>query len=126
MIPCRYCGGTPELRHHRAEFTHFTDDSYMVVCKDCGARTNSHPNEELVKLQWDRECVMRLVTEDETQRYIEIDGKRVEVESCRECPCYSEVDKDGKGPWCKHPVNYAWPREGHRYGKYCPLRKVDG
>lgn len=126
MIPCRYCGGTPELRHHRAEFAHFSDDSFMVVCKDCGARTNSHPNEELVKLQWDRECVMRLVTEDETQRYIEIDGKRVEVENCRECPCYSEVDKDGKGPWCKHPAHCAWPWEGHRYGKYCPLRKVDG
>lgn len=64
MIPCRYCGGTPELRHHRAEFTHFTDDSYMVVCKNCGARTTTHPDPEFVKRWWDMECVMKLVTEE--------------------------------------------------------------
>ena len=25
-------------------------------------------------------------------KYIEIDGKKVEVESCKDCPCYEDVD----------------------------------
>ena len=28
MIPCHYCGGTPELRHYKADFDH------VVIVKD--------------------------------------------------------------------------------------------
>lgn len=128
MIPCHYCGGTPELRHYKADMGHFAADTYVVVCKYCGARTNEFPDPETVKLWWDREYVMELVKEEkEKDRYIEIDGKRIVVGSCKVCPCYSEVDKDGKGPWCKHPdgCKHNLPDlPGRRYGKHCPLWEV--
>lgn len=127
MIPCRYCGGTPELRHHRAEFAHFSDDSYMVVCKNCGARTSDNHDPEVVKRQWDRECVMKLVTEDEVPRYVEIDGIRVEVDSCKECPLLDERSEEAV-PWCRHPLSDRMVTidvlEDGRVADVCPLRKV--
>ena len=128
MIPCHYCGGTPELLHHKADMGHFAADSYMVVCKNCGARTLDDTDPELVKLMWDKERVMKVVSEEkEMKRYIEIDGKKIEVKCCAACPCFSEIGKDGRGPWCKHPdagryiLTYLPDR---RYGQYCPLREV--
>ena len=128
MIPCHYCGGTPELRHHRAEFAHFSDDSYMVVCKKCGARTSDNHDPEVVKRQWDRECVMRLVKEEkEKDRYIEIDGIKVEVWCCAECPLLNEGAEEAV-PWCNHPLSDRMVTidvlEGGRVADNCPLRKV--
>ena len=127
MIPCRYCGGTPELRHHKAELGHFVADSYMVVCKNCGARTWDDTDPEIVKLMWDRERVMRLVTEDEVPRYVEIDGLKVEVGCCKECPLLDERSEEAV-PWCNHPLSDRMVTidvlEGGRVADVCPLRKV--
>lgn len=129
MIPCRYCGGTPELRHHKAELGHFAADSYMVVCKNCGARTWDDTDPEIVKLMWDRERVMRLVKEkNRMQRYVEIDGIRVEVGCCKECPLLDERSEEAV-PWCNHPLSDRMVTidvlEGGRVADVCPLRKVD-
>ena len=127
MIPCHYCGGTPELRHHKADMGHFVAESYMVVCKNCGARTWDDTDPEIVKLMWDRERVMRLVTEDEVQRYAEIDGLKVEVGCCEECPLFDKGSPEDV-PWCKHPLRNAMVTidvlEDGRVADYCPLRKV--
>ena len=128
MIPCHYCGGTPELRHHRAEFTHFSDDSYMVVCKNCGARTTTHPDPETVKLWWDREYVMELVKEEKKMvRYIEIDGIRIEVSRCEDCPLLDKGSEDAV-PWCRHPLSNKMVTidvlENGRVADNCPLREV--
>ena len=129
MIPCRYCGGTPELRHHKAELGHFAADSYMVVCKNCGARTWDDTDPEIVKLIWDRERVMKLITEDEVPRYVEIDGIKVEVGCCKECPLLDERSEEAV-PWCNHPLSDRVVTidvlEGGRVADNCPLRKVDG
>ena len=127
MIPCHYCGGTPELRYYRADLGHFKTDSYMVVCKNCGARTWDDTDPETVKLMWDRERVMRLVTEDEVQRYVEIDGIKVEVGCCKECPLLDERSEEAV-PWCNHPLSDRMVMidvlENGRVADYCPLRKV--
>lgn len=127
MIPCLYCGGTPELRHYKADMGHFAADSYMVVCKNCGARTWDDTDPETVKLIWDRERVMKLVTEDEVPRYVEIDGIKVEVECCKECPLLDERSEDAV-PWCNHPLSDRMVTidvlENGRVSDYCPLRKV--
>ena len=128
MIPCHYCGGTPELRHHKAELGHFAADSYMVVCKNCGARTWDDTDPELVKLIWDRERVMRLVKEEKKMvRYVEIDGIRVEVGCCEECPLLDERSEEAV-PWCNHPLSDRMVTidvlEGGRVADNCPLRKV--
>ena len=126
MIPCHYCGGTPELRHHKAELGHFKTDSYMVVCKHCGARTNEFPDPETVKLWWDREYVMELVKEEKKKvRYIEIDGMKVEVKCCAVCPCFSEIGRDGRGSWCKHPIGNATVKGDFGIGTGCPLREEE-
>ena len=129
MIPCHYCGGTPELRYYRAELGHFKTDSYMVVCKNCGARTWDDTDPELVKLIWDRERVMRLVTEDEVPRYVEVDGIKIEVGCCKECPLLNERSEDAV-PWCNHPFSDRMVTidvlEDGRVADNCPLRKVDG
>ena len=127
MIPCRYCGGTPELRHHKAELGHFVADSYMVVCKNCGARIWDDSDPEIVKLIWDKERVMRLVKEDEVPRYVEIDGIRVEVGCCKECPLLERGPEEAV-PWCNHPLSDRMVTidvlEGGRVADVCPLRKV--
>ena len=74
MIPCHYCGGTPELRHYKADMGHFAADSYVAVCKNCGARTWDDTDPEIVKLMWDRERVMKLVTEDEVRFFAKRKG----------------------------------------------------
>ena len=126
MIPCHYCGGTPELRYYRAELGHFKTDSYMVVCKNCGARTWDDTDPETVKLMWDKERVMKLVKEEKKKvRYIEIDGTRVKVRSCTDCPCYTDVDYEGNGPWCKHPIGNATVKGDFRIGIGCPLREEE-
>ena len=64
-------------------------------------------------------------------RYIEIDGQRVEVSLCDDCPCYDGGD-GGWGERCKHPKGdgESAPLGGYshgediRYGPNCPLRKV--
>ena len=128
MIPCRYCGGTPELCHHKAEFAHFSDDSYMVVCKNCGARTSDNHDPEVVKRQWDREGVMRLVKEERKKdRYIEIDGENIVVGCCAECPLFDEGPQEAV-PWCRHPhsvgaVTLDVLIDGKVADK-CPLREV--
>ena len=127
MIPCHYCGGTPELRHYKADMGHFAADTYAVVCKNCGARTNEFHDPEVVKRQWDRERVMRLVTEDEVPRYVEIDGIKVEVGCCKECPLLDERSEEAV-PWCNHPLSDRMVTidvlEGGRVADVCPLRKV--
>ena len=128
MIPCHYCGGAPELRYYRADLGHFKTDSYMVVCKSCGARTWDDTDPELVKLIWDRERVMRLVKEkNRMQRYIEIDGIKVEVGCCKECPLLDERSEEAV-PWCNHPLSDRMVTidvlEGGRVADVCPLRKV--
>ena len=126
MIPCHYCGGTPELRHYKAELGHFAAESYMVVCKNCGARTWNSYDPEVVKLRWDREYVMELVKEEKKKvRYIEIDGAKVKVRSCTDCPCYTDVDYEGNGPWCKHPIGSANVKGDFRIGIGCPLREEE-
>ena len=127
MIPCHYCGGTPELRHHKAELGHFAADTYVVVCKNCGARTNEFPDPETVKLWWDREYVMKVVSEDEVPRYVEIDGIRVEVGCCKECPLLERGPEEAV-PWCNHPLSDRMVTidvlESGRVADVCPLRKV--
>ena len=127
MIPCHYCGGTPELRHYKADMGHFAADTYAVVCKNCGARTNEFPDPETVKLWWDREYVMELVKEDEVSRYVEIDGIKVEVECCEKCPLLDERSEEAV-PWCNHPLSDRMVTidvlEGGRVSDNCPLRKV--
>ena len=128
MIPCHYCGGTRELRHHKAELGHFAADTYAVVCKNCGARTNEFPDPETVKLWWDREYVMELVQEEKKKvRYVEIDGIKVEVDSCEECPLLDERSEEAV-PWCNHPLSDRMVTidilEDGRVADYCPLRKV--
>lgn len=126
MIPCHYCGGTPELRHYKADMGHFAADTYVVVCKSCGARTNEFPDPETVKLWWDREYVMELVKEEKKKvRYIEIDGMKVEVKCCAVCPCFSEIDRDGRGSWCKHPIGNATVKGDFGIGIGCPLREEE-
>lgn len=128
MIPCHYCGGTPELRHYKADMGHFAADTYVVVCKSCGARTNEFPDPETVKLWWDREYVMELVKEEKKKvRYVEIDGIKVEVDSCEECPLLDERSEDAV-PWCNHPLSNRMVTidvlKGDRVADNCPLRKV--
>ena len=127
MIPCHYCGGTPELRHYKADMGHFAADTYVVVCKYCGARTNEFPDPVAVKLWWDREYVMKVISEDEVPRYVEIDGIRVEVGCCKECPLLDERSEEAV-PWCNHPLSDRMVTidvlEGGRVADVCPLRKV--
>lgn len=127
MIPCRYCGGTPELRHYKAEMGHFSDDSYMVVCKNCGARTSDNHDPEVVKRQWDREYVMELVKEEKKDRYIVIDGIKVEVECCNECPLLDKGPEEAV-PWCRHPLSNRNVTidvlEDGRVADNCPLREM--
>ena len=61
-------------------------------------------------------------------RYTEIDGKRYNVECCRNCPFFEmEFTDEGCIYDCRHP-------EGGRpamfskseYGRDCPLREVKG
>lgn len=65
-------------------------------------------------------------------RYIEIDGERIEVHGCDDCPCYDDGD-DGYGAVCKHPsTSETW--RGYTATVYrsgtsiedvvCPLREV--
>lgn len=65
-------------------------------------------------------------------RYIEIDGEKIEVHGCEDCPCYDDGD-DGYGAECKHPsVSEVWQykyslkryRSGASIGGPCPLREV--
>ena len=68
-------------------------------------------------------------------KYIEIDGVRIKVRGCRDCPCCDQGDR-GYGASCKHPCNSEVTKIGHRYscfGRYgiiledaeCPLREVE-
>ena len=128
MIPRRYCGGTPEFRHDRADLGHFKKDSYMAVCKNRGARTWGDTDPEIVELMWDRERVMRLVKEkNRMQRYIEIDGIKVEVECCKECPLL-DAGSENALSWCNHPLRGKMVTidvlENGRVADYCPLREV--
>ena len=127
MIPCHYCGGTPELRHYKADMGHFAADTYVVVCKNCGARTNEFPDPDAVKLWWDREYVMKVVSEDEVPRYVEIDGIKVEVGCCKECPLLDERSEEAV-PWCNHPLSDRMVTidvlENGRVADACPLREV--
>ena len=128
MIPCHYCGGTPELRYYRADLGHFKTDSYMVVCKNCGARTWGDTDPEIVELMWDRERVMRLVKEkNRMQRYIEIDGIRIEVSRCEDCPLLGKGSEDAV-PWCRHPLSDKMVTidvlENGRVADAGPLREV--
>ena len=67
-------------------------------------------------------------------RYIEIDGERIEVHRCEDCPCCDQGD-GGYGASCKHPCNSEVTKYGSRYTYYarygiiledaeCPLREV--
>lgn len=127
MIPCHYCGGPPELRHYKADMGHFAADTYVVVCKYCGARTNEFPDPTAVKLWWDREYVMKVVSEDEVSRYVEIDGIKVEVGCCKKCPLLDERSEEAV-PWCNHPLSDRMVTidvlEDGRVADNCPLRKV--
>lgn len=60
-------------------------------------------------------------------KYIEIDGERIEVHDCLECPCHDDGD-GGYGASCKHPRN-SEVAKGYRFGTFledaeCPLREV--
>lgn len=62
-------------------------------------------------------------------RYIEIDGERIEVHDCEDCPCCDKAD-GGYGASCKHPCNSEVTKFGYRYGTFledaeCPLREVE-
>lgn len=54
-------------------------------------------------------------------RYIEIDGHRVEVRCCEDCPCFADGDYYGNG--CNHPAGDS-PSECGGFGRNCPLREV--
>ena len=60
-------------------------------------------------------------------RFIEIDGIRVNVERCIQCPCYDDGDA-GWGCQCKHPVFEGEPCNGYDAFRtvmpFCPLREV--
>lgn len=63
-------------------------------------------------------------------RYIEIDGERIEVRGCEDCPC-CDMGDGGYGARCKHPsVSELWCDGTYRYGPFlgdaeCPLREVE-
>lgn len=66
-------------------------------------------------------------------KYIEIDGKIIEVHGCEDCPCCDEGD-GGYDAVCKHPsVSNLWQvytatiyRSGVLVEEVvCPLRKVE-
>lgn len=56
-------------------------------------------------------------------KYVEIDGIRVEVSGCKDCPCFMDVDYYGNGFRCNHPMGDEPEEWG--YGKDCPLREVE-
>ena len=73
-------------------------------------------------------------------RYIEIDGERVEVHGCKDCPCYDYGERS-VFEGCKHPSrsyvqHHEWnlviplteyfrrPKDNWTWGK-CPLREVE-
>lgn len=69
-------------------------------------------------------------------RYIEIDGQKIEVHGCEDCPCCDEGEGGyGEcGMTCKHPsVSKLWQvftatiyRSGVSVGEVvCPLREVE-
>lgn len=58
-------------------------------------------------------------------RYIEIDGHRVEVGHCEDCPCYADVDYDGNTSKCNHPKGDIPSDTGLGVGRNCPLREVE-
>lgn len=73
-------------------------------------------------------------------KYIEIDGERVEVRGCIDCPCYEDRDVEY---YCRHPsrsnIEFSLAcghyRDGEKlhtvcmkegdYGDNCPLREVE-
>ena len=60
-------------------------------------------------------------------KYVEIDGKRYDVECCRECPFFEiEYTDEGHISDCRHPEGGrpAWFSK-REYGKDCPLREVE-
>ena len=73
-------------------------------------------------------------------RYIEIDGERIEVHGCSDCPCYNEKDDDYLPVnSCKHPLRSKvsectlcgggyYERHGTRFEGVveCPLREEKG
>ena len=65
-------------------------------------------------------------------KYIEIDGRRIEIRGCEDCPCCDEGD-GGYGATCKHPsVSKLWQvftatiyRSGVPIGEVtCPLKEA--
>lgn len=75
-------------------------------------------------------------------RYIEIDGEKIEVYGCWDCPCYNEKDDDYRPVnSCKHPLRSTVSKDSlecmgggifyEREGTYfkgvveCPLKKVN-
>lgn len=64
-------------------------------------------------------------------KYIEIDGDRIAVHECRDCPC---MEWDDWHWYCKHPKRTKATHVGlDRYERYsvdmetikCPLREVE-
>lgn len=69
------------------------------------------------------------------KRYVEIDGEKIEVHGCDDCPCHDDGDM-GYGAMCKHPKNsYIEVFDGKMYerpvylrvglGRSCPLREEE-
>lgn len=74
-------------------------------------------------------------------RYIEIDGERVEVHDCKDCPCYDQGSEYRGDATCRHPSrsyveSYEWigglnrteyvrTSKDRRIRSRCPLREVE-
>lgn len=72
-------------------------------------------------------------------KYIEIDGERIEVQRCKDCPCFDHGE-DGRYEMCRHPsrtyreqyktgsivrnIRYVRKTKDGWLGSKCPLREV--
>lgn len=113
--PCPICGG------HLSVIESRDGRQYTVTCTTCKSSAKSANASS---------AYLELVSLARKPRYIEIDGTRVEVRSCEECPCARIDGYPGIGDCCTHPESGD---EGdlrgidtdHEVAPWCPLRKVE-
>ena len=107
MIPCPYCGGSPDLRHYQIDVPGLLQSFYRVTCTRCGASTDDTVTKNYAKIKWERGDICRMtVVEDERKmkRYTEIDGKILIVDGCGMCP-YCKTSYDDNSVYCDYPFS---------------------
>lgn len=130
MIPCPYCGGSPELRLYKTDTPDYRQSVFRIECELCGASTEDSLVKSSVFGKWNRGEVMKMTIIDESrQRYTEIDGRKLIVDGCCMCP-YLEESDDRTAMYCDYPWNgeqitiSAEHLKEIRIEDGCPLREV--